>query len=108
MTSQEGREPAASAPLAIKRVSPNNYNNVLATALKIANNKEQRFKKKKRSGKAAPSTEETSEKLFDEEFQRIPKGGRKHSICYRSSGTANLLMKISHDNLLLQKATQSS
>jgi hypothetical protein len=41
---------------------------VLTAALKIANDKEQRFKKKKRSGKAAPSTEETSGKLSDEEF----------------------------------------
>jgi hypothetical protein len=80
---------------------------VLATALKITNNKEQRFKKKKRSGFAAPSTEETSSKLLNEEFQRIPKGGRKHSIRYRSSGTANLRSEISHINLLLQKATQS-
>lgn len=69
---------------------------MLATTLEIANNKEQRLKKKKRSGKAAPSTEETSGKLFNEEFQRVPKGGREHSICYRSSGTANLRSEISH------------
>lgn len=80
---------------------------MLAAVLKIANDKEQRLKKKKRGGFAAPSTEETSDKLFDEEFQRVPKGGRKHSIRYRSSGTANLRLEISHINLLLQKATQS-